>query len=338
MRSKTTALLIVGLGSFVLTVSLMGRFYAYDRVAVMPAAADIDVVAKTASDAPATWFDMASLSEKTGALTSRTSVRGIPSSNKSASKATGENAVVWWTHNCVQPNDAMNCLKDRNAMSATIDVMAFAAHGSQVLKWDGNYRETGGSRSPNTKTSGYVFKLPFNVGQHDYKWWNGDLGMPVALTYEGATSVKGLKVYKFQQDVKATQTGTIDLPGSLIGSAEASVKGDVMYAGQLDMTVEPETGVQITTVQKLDKWVEVDGKRVLTMVSGTFTVDDATVTKSVADYQTMSFLLHLLRVWVPIGGSALGLLLMVLGVVLSRRRVALSPEATAEPARVPEFV
>lgn len=316
---KKFSIVLFGLGAFLLTGALLARFYAYERLAVMPADAEINAVASTAPGQDATYFDIGSLSERTGPLTNRTRVLGDVAAAQEAADQAGGPAVVWAAYSCTAPSDT-DCTKDpSNMLAGAIDVTAFSAHGSEVVDWDGAYRETGGKRDDNPVVSGHVFKLPFGVEKRDYTWWNGDLAESYKLTYEGTTEVDGLEVYKFVQDVPDTVVGTIDLPGSLVSSEAPSVTGDIHYEGHLEMTIEPESGVSITTTSSPRKWVEVDGRQVLTMVDATLSLTDETVADNVETYRSLSLMLTAVRLWFPIGGAAAGLALIALGALLRRR-------------------
>jgi len=301
----------------------------------MPADAKIDSVASTLPGHDATYFNVPTLSEVTGPLTNKTRIRGDVGAGIEATKAVGGkvdgDVVVWASYACTGPSDT-DCLTDPLPMAGDVQNIAFAARGSQVVDWSGNYEETGGKRNDDPATTGY--KLPFNVGKHDYTWYNGDLGKSAKLTYDGTSKVKGLSTFRFTQDVAATTVGTIDLPGSLVGSKEPSVTGDIITTGHLEMDVEPETGVAMTTVSSPSKWVEVNGTKVLTMIDGTFSLTDATVTDNVDNYRPLALGLKTLRLWAPIGGTIVGLGLIGLGLAIGqrqRRRRGLISEASAAP-------
>jgi hypothetical protein len=313
---------LAALGVLMLVAGLGARYFVYDRMAVMPADAKIDAVAETAPDAPATFFDMANSRQVTAALVNRTEVRGDVAAAKYLSRDIDQDVVVWDSHTCTGPAPG-NCLDDGQSLSTAQEATAFSSHGSRVVKWSGAYLEADGRRDEEPKTTGYVFKLPFNVGKHDYTWYDADLGRSVALTYEGDSKVQGLGTYHFVEEVPATEVGTMDLPGALVGSGEPTVQGTIMYSKHLAMDVEPETGVPITTDAHPQKWVEVNGQKVVTMIDGNFSLTEQTVDDSVDKYQSLALGLKVLRVWAPLLGLLIGLPCLLLGlglIVRSRRR------------------
>ena len=141
----------------------------------------------------------------------------------------------------------------------------------------------------------------------------------------------------FTQDTPATRTGTIDLPGSLVGSQEATVTGEQMVTAHTEMMFEPETGVALKISSSQDQYVLVNGKRVLTLVDASFTMDDKSVAQLVDDYKPLALQLKLARLWLPLGGTVAGLLLIAAGSVLAykpaRRREPGDGETGAEAAK-----
>ena len=55
-------------------------------------------------------------------------------------------------------------------------------------------------------------------------------------------TIDGLLVYRFRGAVEPTKIGNVDVPGSLVGSDQATVSADRMYLTSRDYTVEPVTG------------------------------------------------------------------------------------------------
>jgi len=314
---KKISFVLVALGVFLVVAALLARFYVYERVAVMPSDVDMKIVATTAPDEPATYFDLAELEEVEGALENITRVRGNVEESEKLSESTGEDAVIWETYSCTGPLGE-DCLDDRLPMGGSLSGLALGAHSSEVVNWDGDYIESNNERKDNPAT-GYVFKLPFDVQPKSYLYWAGAINKSVPLEYVDEGDIDGLRVMNFVQDIPATKTGTIDLPGSLVGSDEETVTGDQMVTVRTEMAVEPETGVAMNQTVEQDLYVTVDGERVLTLVDATLGVDDESVDNLIADYKPLSLALKALRLWVPIAGTVLGLLLIAAGLLLARR-------------------
>jgi len=315
---KKTSLLLTAVGAFLVVAALMAKFYAYERVAVMPSDVDMTIVAETAPEAPATYFDLATLEEVDGPLENVTRVVGDTQAAKEASQSLGEDAVVWQTYACTGPKGE-DCLDEPLAMGGTLSSLAVGAHSSKVLDWDGDFIDANNERTDNP-AEGYIFKLPFNVQPQEYLYWAGAINKSAPLVYDNEGSLDGLRVLNFSQDIPATELGTIELPGSVVGSDEATVTGQQIVTVETDMAVEPETGLAMTQTVHQDMYVTVDGERVLTLIDATFSVSDESTADLVAEYKPLALALKALRTWVPIGGTALGALLILAGILLRRRQ------------------
>ncbi len=81
--------------------------------------------------------------------------------------------------------------------------------------------------------------------------------------------------------------------------------------------VEPTTGVIIKGSEQIKETFATGGQ---TAFSGTLVFNDATV-KSQADYaKTQLAKVHLIRMWIPLTLAVLGVVLIVVGALLLRRR------------------
>jgi len=330
---KKTSLMLMTLGAFLVTAGILARFYAYERLAVLPTDVDMTVVAETAPDAPATYFDLGQLKEVEGPLENITRIRGDVEAAEKLSNARNEDSVVWETYSCTGPVGD-DCLDEPLPMGGTLSSLALGAHSSKVVNWDGDFIEANNKRTKNPAT-GYVFKLPFNVQPKEYSYWAGAINRSAPLEYVDDGRIKGLRVLNFNQNIPATRLGTIELPGDLVGSDKPTVTGDQIVTVQTEMAVEPETGVAMMQTVHQDQYVTVDGERVLTLIDATFSMNDESAAQLVADYKPLALALKALRIWVPVGGTVLGLLLIGAGLAMSHTmsRRARPSEPTPDASR-----
>ncbi len=92
--SRKLGFILTGVGVFFLALALLARFYAYDRLAVVPL--DQDTV--SVSEGPgATIFDIATQQEITVDLVSTRNVVGDVEASEEASDELGEDIAVWET-------------------------------------------------------------------------------------------------------------------------------------------------------------------------------------------------------------------------------------------------
>ncbi|WP_326958539.1 DUF3068 domain-containing protein [Amycolatopsis sp. NBC_01286] len=175
---------------------------------------------------------------------------------------------------------------------------------------------------------GLQFKFPFGTEQQDYKVYDDNTGAAVTAKYSGTETVDGIETYKFVQDIPDTKTATKDVPGSLVGSADPTVKADLYYRGVNTMWVEPVTGIEVKQQQQQHQEL-----RTLTssavVFDGTLAFTAETVAKMAdqvnANKGRLEFLSSTGPLWLGIGG---GVLIIGSIVLLARRR---RPEPPVAP-------
>lgn len=322
---KIHALLV--LGSLLVVGGLLARFYAYPTLAVIPADTDVTVVATSVKDVPATYFSIADLAEVTNPLTSVTRVRANAKLSELAAKETGKDVIVFDVYACTDPSGgdaggaaSKNCLTNKLPISGELSRYAMDQSSGELVDWSGGRVESGGKVSEDVPFAGYVFKLPFNAQPHDYEMWNGGLQDTLPATFVKEMKVAGVRTYEYRTEMAPTVVGQLELPGSLVGSDEPTVSADQVASSSGVLLVEPETGLIVGGSSTLDSYAELDGKRVLTISSGTFAVSDEEVAKGAKDAAKTATGLKLLRVTGPVVAVALGLLILALALVLLVRR------------------
>lgn len=327
------------LGVFLVTAGVLSRVYVYPSLAVVPDDLDTSVVTANPENEPASFFSIAELSEKQGRLKNSTVARIDTEASARATKQVGRETQVVVLKDCTDLA-TLNCAKQKYPLSASNQTIAIDAKTGAAAPWTGNSIETGGETTSDIPIKGYTIKLPFGVEKKSYQMWNFDLNRTIAAQFQGEDTVKGLRVFRFETVVPTTVINTLELPGSLVGSSEASVSAEQVTTSKTTFLVEPETGVIMDAVSSQDGYARVDGKRALTLIKGTFVGDDATVTQTVEEYTSLSQQLFLLRVILPMAGSIGGLLLVGLAsaMALARRRRGLPSRATRDASRSPSAV
>jgi len=306
------------LGAFLLALAVLSKFYMYDRLAVAPANTSSTSISTTVPGADAQYLDAAAgLKITNGPLKNTKVVTGDIAASKSASKALGRDIDVWNIYDCTDKPD-FNCGGGETALSATSDRVAFDATTGEAVAWKGTKSATNGKNIVPGDFEGLYFKFPFDAQKKTYGFWDGTLRKATPAKYVGEGKVKGMKVYKYVQTIAPIKTGTIDVPGSLVGSEEATVTADQVYSSVTNYSVEPVTGVIIVGQTAADSYLELNGERALTTTKATLRYTDKTTSDTVDTYKSKAMLLSLVKTGVPVGGTILGLVLIGLG-VMSRR-------------------
>ncbi|WP_265442465.1 DUF3068 domain-containing protein [Flexivirga meconopsidis] len=298
---------VIGFGAFFLTMALMLKFYAYDKLAVIPK--DINT-SQSLTDPKAYFFDADTLKYRTAPMTTRLTV----AVDKEESKRVGGNAIVLdkWQYS------------DNNGKPPPMD--ASTAHyavdrhtGLPVRIPDEN------ANGKPVQTQGYTIKFPFDlVKGRSYPYWDGTLGKAIGMKYVGTESIEGMQTYKYVVDIPPTVYTKFEVPGFLFGLGQDSPaqNADRAYANQRTVWADPQTGVFMKVEERQTQTVSIPGHDPVPLVRTATIMDDATVKANVDEYKTKAMQLKALKIapWVL---GILGVLLLIggaaLAVLLGRR-------------------
>lgn len=295
---RTAAVLLVGLGAFLLVFAALAKFYAYPRLAVAPIDQD-SMVSSAGSDV--TVFDISILAEReTDVLSTRFVVGDVE-----ASQEADDGVAVWDTS--VRTTDA-----DGDLLSATLERAAFDQRSGLAVNCCGeHYNEVP------VDHEGLVFKFPFNTQQEDYEFWDASVGEARTAVFSGVEEIDGVTVYRFVQTIEPTQIAEQDVPPSLVGeSGEDAITADRYYSNTRTLWVEPETGAILRGQEDQLSTLRVDGEDRLTLTDGIVGYTDEQVADNVETFASLSTQLSILRVWAPLVTLVLGLLALAGGAVL----------------------
>lgn len=316
MKTKL-GLVALFLGVFILVLAALSKFYMYDRLAVVPLNQDTVSNSQTAPGADGEFLDVAAGLKITNApLRNVKIVRGDIDASKKASDELDRDIAVWNIYDATDTAD-FDFAGGETALSATDDTVAFDRNTGEAVAWKGTKSVGDGETIEPGDFEGLYFKFPFDAQKKTYKFWDGTLREATPAKYVGEGEIKGLKVYKYRQVIEPVKTGTIDVPGDLVGSDEETVTADRIYSSVSDYNVEPVTGVVIKGQTAQDSYLELDGERVLTTTKATLGYTDENVSETVDDYKGKAALLTAVKSTVPLVGLILGLVLIGVGLFLT---------------------
>lgn len=303
---RKIALVLVGLGAFLLVLGLLVRFYAYPALARVP----LETNTVTTLVGPgATIFDKGSLKEITTDLTTKVITLG----DVAAAKAEGHDTVVYISKSSTRSGDGV-------IRARSVEREAFNAVSALAVNCCGEFVEdTQGQQVP-VKHEGLLVKFPFNTQKHDYNFWDGTLNKAVPATYQGTVQVNGVTAYHFVQTIPRTQVGTLEVPASILGlKAKGNVTADQMYANVRTLDVEPNTGVILKRIEQQDSTLAYGGSDRVTLTKVSTGYDDATVKKNTDEYGPKGSQLALLRGTLPWILGIIGVLCIGVGALLRLR-------------------
>lgn len=155
---------------------------------------------------------------------------------------------------------------------------------------------------------GVVVKFPFDTKRKDYKYWDGTLGHAVTARYRGQKTIDGLETYRFDISIPSTR-------------AEIATNTRGTYSASQSLWVDPKTGSFIDQDARQTVALADETKLLDTAVSYT----DSTVKHNVATAKSNGRSLFLIGTIARIVAPALGVVLIVVGLLLLRRRTQGAP-------------
>jgi len=320
---KKTGIGLISFGVFLIVLAALFRFYAYDRLAVVP----LDQETTSISVGPdATIFSIADGEEIPVDLLSTRNVVGDVEASEEASEAEDRDLAVWETF-VYTGEEGEEFSEDNPPLSADHDRVVFDRHTGEAVACCGQFTssetdaETGEEiRDETTPITGQYFKLPFGAEKKTYQFWDGSLMDSTDLEYQATEEIEGLTVYRYEQVIEPTDVG--DFPegaGSLFGVDDPAAVIDRVYSNHRTLWVEPETGVIIRGQEEQLTTADYEGETLATVTDVTIGYDDETISDNVDTYSSLSTALKAVHTWVPVGGLVLGLLSLVGGVLLLMR-------------------
>lgn len=302
-------IVLIGLGIFLVVISALLRFTVVPAVAKAPLSPGEDTGGVTQTDqsgVAAKLFDPATLTERIDVPLKVTRfTRGDVPASQTAEALAGDLAIY----------DTFQRVEDNAGVIVLADTARFAFNRvtSELSNCCGANLD-----GENVQMSGIVpLKFPMFTQQQTYPYFDTALNTGVDAVFQGEETVEGLPVYKFIAVVEPTQFGTLEVPGDLVGSPLPNFVAPRYYANTLTMFVEPTTGAIVkgesAQRQTLRGPDNTDQVTILDAVIGT---DPAEVTDAVNYAKTQSSLIGLINSTVPLVGTILGLILLVVGIIL----------------------
>jgi Porin PorA len=183
----------------------------------------------------ASYFSAATLREQTGVTIQATyTIKGDPAKGSSS-------VAVWEETSSVV--DATN----HRSIQQTTRVFAFDRRSGQLVDCCG--ASVNGSTSVRQSgLVGYVF--PFGTQKQTYQVFDTTLDRPLPFVYSGTSTVQGIGVYKFVENIPPTRFSTEQVPGSMLGVKTAVVSAPLFDEQHLIYYVDPETGALLDVNQQ----------------------------------------------------------------------------------------
>ncbi|WP_344267792.1 DUF3068 domain-containing protein, partial [Actinomadura napierensis] len=316
---RRSALILIGLGAFFLSLAPLMRFYVADRVVLAP----LNRYQLTHLESPnSTYFDAATLKTKTGVtLRADNTVRGDVRANN------GNNKIAVWDSSTnifdeSKPDDPVQIQNYRIAFDRRTGVLVNCC-GVNV---DGD---------STVRMSGYGLLFPIgDVEKRDYPFYDMTTKQQVPMRFGAVERVHGLVTYRFTQQIPLTKTASVDteMPGELLGLGKGSKSQKVdRYTESYNTAwVDPRTGVPVKHRENIRSWVQTrDGKgKMIVAQADLVTVEkDQKSLVGMADREALK--IDMVRSYIPAGAVLVGLALLLTGGVLGLGRDRTPPPVEA---------
>lgn len=190
MRRKAS-LILLALAVFFAALSPLMRWYAFPRLAKIPADQYQDMVLE-AKDA--TLLDYGTMkAKKVDKVTIVQTLKGNVEVSEKIEKTAGRDVVVWDGLSYVQGPDG-------KMVSKFPERYIFDAHTQEPVHATGEMVD-----GDPVKREGIEFKWPFLTEKRDYEYFDAQARITAPIHYEGERDFRGVNVYYFEQTIPWTK-------------------------------------------------------------------------------------------------------------------------------------
>lgn len=328
MRRKAS-LILLALAVFFAALSPLLRYYAFPRLAKIPANQYQDMVLEAKN---ATLLDYGTMKARTvPKITIVQTLKGNVEASEKIEKTAGKDVVVWDGLSYVQGPDG-------KMVSRIPERYIFDAHSQEPVHATGEMVD-----GDPVKREGIEFKWPFLTEKRDYEYFDMQVRKTAPIHYEGTQNFRGLEVYYFEQTIPWTQVRfprTMPVAG-ITRESVAKTGTTIWYTTVRKFWVEPLTGAPVygeeIHKEELRGGTLLGGREKVTAFAGHVKMREDYIEHTVDLVRSNRTLVLLMTSYLPWGFLILGGLLLSLSLYLearSRRPDGPVPTKVGEPEPV----
>lgn len=312
MRRAVTVL--AGAGAFLVVLALLTKFYVAGQVLKFPLN---EYLVLTLNDPHGQYFSAAQLKEVKVPMTVTDTLQGDV-------HAGNGNRAVWNEFQVVKDdtnNVNINYLQRR---------VPFDRRTGELINCCGAYV----NQDHSVNLSGQAFVWPLGAQKHTYMFFDPTLVKPMPATYAGSSAISGLTAYRYVENVAAQKSGTLTLPGSLVGMKnQPEVTLPEYYQTVTSYWIDPVTGVPLNIEQNETLTLrDSTGAVRLQAFHADLKLNAPSIAKQVATARSNASKIRLVATIVPLALLILGVMAMGVALLLSIR----SPGTRGRPRSVEE--
>ncbi|WP_289008334.1 DUF3068 domain-containing protein [uncultured Thermomonospora sp.] len=310
---RPLGLVLVGLGSFLLALAPLVRFYVAGQVVRAP----LNFYQATELEArDARYFDLLEGRVRSGVtLAAVNTVRGDTRANQ------GDNDIAVW--------DSITEIYDkerRKQVEFQTYRIAFDRRTGKLVNCCGAH--VGGDTR--VQMSGYGLLFPVaDVQRQDYPVFDMSTRRALPARFDGEERIHGLNTYRFVQQIPSTKTAKIDMrpTGKMLGlrgrDARRTHRVDRYFSATITTWVDPRTGIPVKHDQNIRSTVETeDGRGRMVIAEARLVTVERDQQRNVETANDYAFKRDLVESILPLVGLVGGLVLLLGGIFLSTRAPA----------------
>ncbi|ALV36342.1 DUF3068 domain-containing protein [Streptomyces sp. CdTB01] len=323
MRRKAS-LVLLAFAVFFAALSPLLRWYAFPRLAKIPAGQYQDMVLEARN---ATLLDYGTMkAKKVSKVTIVQTLKGDVEAAQRIGKAAGRDVVVWDGLSYVQGPDG-------KMVSEIPERYIFDAHSQAPVHATGEMVD-----GDPVRRTGIEFKWPFLTQKRDYEYFDAQTRTTNPIHYKGTRDFRGVKVYYFEQTVPWTKVAfpkTMPVKG-ITPESVAKTGTTRWYTTVRRFWVEPVTGAPVygeeIHKEELRGGTLLGGRDKVTAFAGHVKMREDYIRHTVALVKSNRTLVLTMTSYLPWGFLVLGTLLLALSLWLEARGRRPADPAHAESA------
>jgi len=328
MRRKTS-LILLALAVFFTALSPLLRWYAFPRLAKVPADEYQTMVLEARN---ATLLDYGTMTARTvPRVTIVQTLKGDVEASEKIEKTAGRDVVVWDGLSYVQGPDG-------KMVSKVPERYIFDAHTQEPVHATGEAVD-----GDPVRREGIEFKWPFMTEKRDYEYFDAQARLTAPIHYKGTQDFRGVEVYYFEQTIPWTEVPMPKvMPVQGITPETVAKTGTTRwYTTVRKFWVEPLTGAPVYGEEihreELRGGTLLGDRDKVTAFAGHVKMREDYIRHTVALVKHNRTLVLLLTSYLPWGFLTLGILLLALSLYLEargRRPAGPAPARDTDPEPV----
>ncbi|BBH67407.1 hypothetical protein ACTI_40920 [Actinoplanes sp. OR16] len=326
MRSRVLGTVLFGLGVLAIVFAAGLYFVVAPKAAQLPY--DMEPTQSVAEAQNATFLQVTSGEAKInhGALRSTVTVQPDAKETANLEGDLDGTAIVW-----LAGQDVVNTSLNSERVSAYSTRLAVDRETGAAVPWDGAWLDTGNQEK--IDYSGHMYKFPFGTEKKAYPIYDRDIREAQPAEFVKTEEIAGLETYQFTQKIVDGRQQLDPTQLSLLVNQlldPTATTAEVVYNNTRTVWVEPVTGQFIRVSEEQSKELVGNNGQRVTLLDADFTYTEDTIERSAAAASDNRQKLQLVGLWGPLVLGLIGLILAVVGIIITVRS---GRSATGVPAQ-----